>query len=91
MLAQLSSSAFLIVHCCAALCLLPSAAVLAAASFCGVGDLLVAGAATGVGIGVGSADAGVFHWPVFTQSSSCRVYLRGVFCLLLVHALTILL
>ena len=44
---------------CDALCLLPSAAALVAAS------LLAAGIVTGVvRVGVGSADAGVFHGPV---------------------------
>ena len=40
--------------------------------FCGVDALLVAGVATGVvRVGVGSADDGVFHGPVFAQARSC--------------------
>ena len=55
-----------------ALCLLPSAAVLVVASFCDGGALLVAGIVNGVArVGVCNADAGVFHAPVCTQSTSC--------------------
>ena len=61
---------------CAALCLFPSAAALVVASFCGGGALLVAGTVNGVArVGVCSADAGVFHGTVCTQSSSCGLYL----------------
>ena len=52
------------------LCLLPSAVVLVVASFCDDVALPVDGIAGGVvRVGVGSADAGVFQGPVFTQSS----------------------
>ena len=70
MLALLFSSALLADR--LALCLLPSAAVLVVASFCDGGALLVAGIVSGVArVGARSAEAGVFHGRVCTQSSSC--------------------